>query len=133
MDHAAEAVDVGADVERLAADLLGRHVAVGALHLRLAAEQLAQAAGRLAGRLKSISLTTLSSRSRKLSGLMSRWIQPFSCRWARPAAAAGENLLRAMLKLLVAAGDDLLLEVGHLEQLQQHERAVGRVAEVVAS
>ena len=49
VDHAAEAVDVGAEIERLAADLLGRHVAVGALHFRLAAEELAQATGRLQG------------------------------------------------------------------------------------
>ena len=49
VDHAAEAVDVGADVERLAADLLGRHVAVRALHFCFAAEEFAQAAGRLHG------------------------------------------------------------------------------------
>ena len=45
--HAAEAVDVGTNVERLAADLLGRHVAVGALHFGLSAEEFAQSAGRL--------------------------------------------------------------------------------------
>src|SRR3989304_495088 len=50
VDDAAEAVDVGPGVERLAADLLGGHVAGGALATRLSAEEFAgRAGGRLGG------------------------------------------------------------------------------------
>ena len=70
MDHAAEAVDVGPEVERLAADLLGRHVAVGALdHFRFAAEELAESAGRLSRQVEVDELDDIVVAEQEVVGL----------------------------------------------------------------
>ena len=84
VQHAAQAEQIGAGVDRLAAGLLGRHV------LRRAGDEplcvrLASSAAR--ARPKSVILTRSTPfSSRMLAGLMSRWISP--CAWAAASPLA---------------------------------------------
>ncbi len=81
-DHT-QAVDVGAAVHRLAADLLGRQVLDRAQH---GARLGVSVSSRILAMPKSVTMTRSSAHSRMLAGLMSRCTSP--ARWAAARASA---------------------------------------------
>src|SRR5829696_759609 len=99
-------------------------------HLRLAAKQFAQSAGRLAREVEVDELNQVIVAQQKIVGLDVAMDPSLIVQVGQRRRSRYENVFGSMLKFFVTVRNELLLQVGNLEQLEQHERPVRCVAKV---
>jgi hypothetical protein len=131
VNHATKAVDVGPFVGGLPADLLGRHVAVGALHRRLVAEQLADPFLGLAREVEVDQPDVIMLVDEEIIGLDIAMDPALLVHVLQGLGGLHQYRIQSPVEILQLTLN-LLLQVRRLEQLHHHIRAVlAAVAEVV--